>query len=244
MRRRQMAAAILCGAILLGGCAKTEAVTAGGDTGQMETMEESVGQKDVGVIPQTYQENTNADADGNDAAGNQEDKGAGSDAVVIESGPDKKLYDDGHLIYTLHDFCLYDSPQDALVSADEIVDTDAAYYADRSKFLVMQADINNMDEAEDGKEGERELNLSLFVISPNEPKEELQWEGSMPVYLSEHGTGPTDYYHVFVKPGETKTVTVGFYVPVKDKEELSSQCQITFYGSYDEGYVYKIPKVQ
>lgn len=88
------------------------------------------------------------------------------------------------------------------------------------------------------------MNISCLTIAPNEPDEALQWEGSYPVYLKEPGTGETDYYHVWVKPGETKTVMIGFYVPVKDVGELRSQCKISLYGSYEEGYVYEIPKVQ
>ena len=120
---------------------------------------------------------------------------------------------------------------------------DAEYYMDRSKFLTVQVDINNLDFAGDEKDGEGEMNLSLFTVSPNEPDESLQWAGSYPVYLSESGE-QEKYYHVWVKPGETKTVTIAFYVPVKDITELRSQCKISLYGSYEEGYVYEIPEVR
>jgi len=38
--------------------------------------------------------------------------------------------------------------------------------------------------------------------------------------------------------GETKTVTLGYYVPVKDIEELCSRCIISISGSYDAGYTF------
>ena len=93
---------------------------------------------------------------------------------------------------------------------------------------------------------DRYIQGSLFTIAPNEPDEPLQWAGSWPVYLSEPGANPTEngkYYHIWVKPGETKTVTIGFYVPVKDSTELRSRCKISLYGLYEEGYLYDIPEV-
>lgn len=169
---------------------------------------------------------------------------SGSGSLVIEAGPDKPVYDSGSLIYTLHDFKLYESAEDVSISKEKMVLEDARSYADRSKFLLMQVDIRNIDYQGDDNDGNGEMNLSLFMIMPREQNESDQWGGSLPVYLSEPGQGATDYYHVFVKPGETKTVTVGFYVPVNNIDELRSQCRISLYGNMDEGYVYEIPEVQ
>lgn len=226
---KRMIAVMLCSAVLLGGCSKTE-------ESQTENIPADVEEARAETVP--------ADTGESSAAVSQEEAQAGDNAVVIETGPDKKLHNNSNLVYTLYDFRLYESPGEASISSDEILIIDAAYYADRSKFLTMQADINNIDYSGDSGNGEGEMNLSLFTISPNEPDESLQWAGSLPVYLSDHGNGETDYYHVWVKPGETKTVTVGFYVPVNNIEELRSQCKISFYGSYDEGYLYEIPTVQ
>lgn len=169
---------------------------------------------------------------------------SGSGSLVIEAGPDKPVYDSGSLIYTLHDFKLYESAEDVSISKEKMVLEDARSYADRSKFLLMQVDIRNIDYQGDDNDGNGEMNLSLFMIMPKDLDESDQWGGSLPVYLSEPGQGATDYYHVFVKPGETKTVTVGFYVPVNNGDELRSQCRISLYGNMDEGYVYEIPEVQ
>ncbi len=216
------------GATALGG--KDADKSAGNKTQGQENTNESG--KD------TEQNGQNTDETGNTAQGQETGK---EGTLVIEAGPDKKLYETGSLIYTLHDFKLYESPDEAGIDRRDLELADARYYMDRSIFLMMQADIHNIDFEGDDEKGE--LNVSRFIISPNQQDEALQWEGSYPVYVKEHGTGETDYYHVYVKPGETKTVTIGFYVPVKDAGELKSQCKISFFGSYEEGYVYDIPEV-
>ena len=228
MRNKNMMAVILCGAILLSGCGKAE--TGSGEMAQ-------VGGADVtGEISGEVSGEDEPDEGGTEA-------GAGEGAVVIETGPEKFLYEDGNLTYTLHDFKLYDSPEEASIDQDKLMTIDARGYMDRSIFLTVQVDIKNIDFQGDGKDGEGELNVSLLTISPNEPDASLQWAGSYPVYLSEPGKD-SSYYHVWVKPGETKTVTVAYYVPVKDAAQLRSQCKISLYGSYEEGYLYDIPKVQ
>ncbi len=228
MRNKRLMAVILCGAILLSGCGKAE-----NGSGEMA----QVGGADVtGEISGEVSGEDGPDEGGTEA-------GAGEGAVVIETGPEKLLYEDGNLTYTLHDFKLYDSPEEASVDQDKLMTIDARDYMDRSKFLTVQVDIKNIDFQGDGKDGEGELNVSLLTISPNEPDESLQWAGSYPVYLSEPGKD-SSYYHVWVKPGETKTVTVAYYVPVKDAADLRSRCKISLYGSYEEGCLYDIPKVQ
>lgn len=231
MGNKRMTAVALCGIVLLSGCGKAEAVS-----GEAASVVQEENQSNI-------QETSQSNDDSAVAESAQENGNAGEDVLVIETGPEKQLYEDGNLVYTLHDFKLYDSPEEAGIDQDKLMTADAKYYMDRSKFLTVQVDINNLDFAGDEKDGEGEMNLSLFTISPNEPDESLQWAGSYPVYLSESGE-QEKYYHVWVKPGETKTVTIGFYVPVKDTAELRSQCKISLYGSYEEGYVYEIPEVR
>lgn len=242
MRNKRIIAAILCGVALLFGCGKAEAGS--GDAvskeGKADVQEEN--QDDIQEISPSDDDSAGADS-GMGKSNTEAAASAGEGVVVIEAGPEKKFYEDGNLVYTLHDFRLYDSPEEASIDKDELMTIDAEYYMDRSKFLTLQVDINNIDFAGDEKDGEGEMNISMFTISPNEPDESLQWAGSYPVYLSEPG-GKEKYYHVWVKPGETKTVTIAFYVPVMDTAELRSSCKISLCGSYEEGYVYDIPEVR
>ena len=46
---------------------------------------------------------------------------AGEGSVVIEAGPEKQLYEVGNVVYTLHDFKLNDSPQEASIDSDKLV---------------------------------------------------------------------------------------------------------------------------
>lgn len=239
MRNKRMTAAFLCGMVLLSGCGKAEAVSGDAASAVREEAGVDVQEENQSNIQETAQSND----DGAGAEAAQENGNAGEGVVVIEAGPEKQLYEDGNLVYTLHDFKLYDSPEEAAIDKDKLMTADAEYYMDRSKFLTVQVDINNLDFSGDEKDGEGEMNLSLFTISPGEPDESLQWAGSYPVYLSEPGE-QEKYYHVWVKPGETKTVTIAFYVPVKDSAELRSQCKISLCGSCEEGYVYEIPEVR
>lgn len=239
MRNKRMTAAVLCGIVLLSGCGKAEAGSGEAASAVLEEAEMEVQEENQSNIQETPQ--SNDDSSGAESA--QKNENAKEGVVVIETGPEKQVYEDGNLVYTLHDFKLYDSPEEAAIDKDKLMTTDARYYMDRSKFLTVQVDINNIDFAGDEKDGEGEMNISMFTISPNEPDESLQWEGSYPVYLSEPGE-KEKYYHVWVKPGETKTVTIAFYVPVEDTEKLSSQCKISLCGSYEEGYVYDIPEVR
>lgn len=186
MRNKRMIAAILCGTLLLWGCGKPET---GDREAAGEVWEEN--KTDAGSMeaaPYT-----------SDGAGRMEQGGgnAGEGSVVIETGPEKQAYDVGNVVYTLHDFKLYDSPQEVSLDPDKLMTIDAEDYMDRSKFLTVQVDINNIDYEGDERNGE----------------------------------------------GETKTVTIGFYVPVKDSTELRSQCKISLYGLYEEGYLYDIPEV-
>lgn len=238
MKNKRWMTALLCSVLLLGGCgnsgmdgeAPDNQVQAEGEQKSSENVSEG----------QAGTEQTDMENDG----GGAPDSNVGDDVVVVEAGPDKKVYETGSLIYTLHDFRLYEGPEDASVVPEKQVMIDAEYYADQSKFLLMQVDIHNIDYQGDDNDGNGEMNLSMFMIMPREQDESNQWGGSLPVYLSEHGQGETDYYHVFVEPEETKTITVGFYVPVSDGEELRTRCVISVCGNMDEGYVYEIPKVQ
>lgn len=239
MRNKRMTAAILCGIVLLSGCRKAEA----GSGYEVSAVQEEAGVDVQEENQSNIQETSQPHDDSAGAESAQKNGNTGEGVAVIEAGPEKQLYEDGNLVYTLHDFKLYDSPEEAGIDKDKLMTIDAEYYMDRSKFLTVQVDINNIDFAGDEKDGEGEMNISMFTISPNEPDESLQWEGSYPVYLSEPGE-KEKYYHVWVKPGETKTVTIAFYVPVEDAAKLRSQCKISFCGSYEEGYVYDIPEVR
>lgn len=239
MRNKRMTAAVLCGIVLFSGCGRTEAGSGDVVSAVQEVAGVNVQEDDQSNIQETSQSNDNSAG----AGSAQENENAGEDMLVIETGPEKQLYEDGNVVYTLHDFKLYDSPEEAAIDKDKLMTADAEYYMDRSKFLTVQVDINNLDFAGDEKDGEGEMNISMFIISPNEPDESLQWAGSYPVYLSEPGE-KEKYYHVWVKPGETKTVTIAFYVPVEDTAKLRSQCKVSLYGSYEEGYVYDIPEVR
>lgn len=161
-------------------------------------------------------------------------------SIVIEIGPDKAVWGEGSMTCTLHDFQVFDSPKDASVSEDEMYTLDAERYADQSIFLLMQADFQ--DQGYVSHEADGTVNVSMFTIESETPVEGVDWSCSYPVYLSEAGTGPTNYYHAAVNEGETRTVTIGFYVPVKDAEELRTQCRIVLSGCHDEGYVYEIPE--
>lgn len=244
MRNRRIPAVLLCIILLLGGCGSRRMDTNADGNGQsvsesaggtkQGTQEAAEGNESAG---DTIGETTdNATGDGIDdtmdnAAGN-----AMEDAIVIEIGPDKEIQqEEGSLICTLHSFRLYDSPEDASIHSDDMVLADAEYYMDRSKFLVMQADIENIDYP--GNPDDGSINVSMFAIAPKGQEEYDEWYGSYPVYVSEAGRGETDYYHVFVNEGEKKTVTIGFYVPVKDVEELRSACRLRLY----ESYYYELP---
>lgn len=161
-------------------------------------------------------------------------------SIVIEIGPDKAVWGEGSMTCTLHDFQVFDSPKDASVSEDEMYTLDAERYADQSIFLLMQADFQEQGYV--SHEADGTVNVSMFIIEPKAPVEGVDWSCSYPVYLSDAGTGSTNYYHTAVNEGETRTVTIGFYVPVKDAEELRTQCRIVISGCHDEGYVYEIPE--
>ena len=41
--------------------------------------------------------------------------------------------------------------------------------------------------------------------------------------------------------GQTRTIVLGYYVPVKDEAELRSRCRVGLYGNHDDEYMYEIP---
>lgn len=229
MKKKIIIAVSVCSILLFGGCKSVEA----GDTvenvlSQKETVENDPAV--TGTAPQ-YEESSDGEI-----AEEVTKKGA----VVIETGPDKKVWDEGSAIFTLHDFELYESPGAASVDSEKINSIDAESYADRSIFLLLQVDIKSIDAKALDEDGS--INVSRFCIVPKQVGD-MDWEISYPVYVSEAGEGP-DFYHVLVNEGETKTITIGFYVPVSDAEELRSKCQISMYGSYDDGYLYEIPEIK
>lgn len=222
MKHKRIFIAMVCSIFLLGGCGNQEA---GGE--REESQQSSQVTADDNASMQTLDETPDS---------GEENK------VVIETGPDKKLHEDGEIHYVLHDFQLYNTPEEASVNQEDMEMIDAEKYADKSKFLLVQVDISNI--SYQGYDGDNIINLSGFIIAPKEQEEETLWWGSMPVYLSEKGEGEGNYYHFLVNEGETKSVTLGFYVPVKDAEELCSECRIVMYGNYEDGYIYEIPMIQ
>lgn len=238
--KKKIVTALLCGVLLLGGC------------GSPKTQSEEDTPEDM--LVKKNEENAKLAAQSSEEAdGGQEElpedenagmmnplKGTEDGRIVIEVGPDKAVWGQGLMTCTLHDFQLYASPEEAGISRDKLVMTDADSYADQSIFLLMQADIN--DQGYISFEEDGTVNVSIFTIEPKEPVENADWICSYPVYLSEPGTGASSYYHAAVNEGETKTVSIGYYVPVKNAEELHTQCRIVISGCHDEGYVYEIPE--
>lgn len=238
--KKKIVTALLCSVLLLGGC------------GSPKTQSEEDTPEDM--LVKENEENAKLAAQSSEEAdGGQEElpedenagmmnplKGTEDGRIVIEVGPDKAVWGQGLMTCTLHDFQLYASPEEAGISRDKLVMTDADSYADQSIFLLMQADIN--DQGYISFEEDGTVNVSMFTIEPKEPVENADWICSYPVYLSEPGTGASSYYHAAVNEGETKTVSIGYYVPVKNAEELHTQCRIVISGCHDEGYVYEIPE--
>lgn len=257
---RRIGAVILCCALLLGGCGRQEKEAAP----EAEAAEEADGQtasgESTGKEGAAAQEGTDSpDGSGEDAGtgdgesfGGQETSAdgqsspaqAGQGAVVIEMGPDKKVWAEGSMVCTLRGFTLYDSPEQASIDETSLRTEDAGSYMDmpdgsRSRFLLVQAELDNLDYPgdEDGS-----LNVSMFTIVPAQAQEMDWWGCSYPVYVSDGGKGETDYYHVPVNMGESRTITLGFYVPVKDGQELRTRCRVGLYGNPDDEYMYQIPE--
>ena len=233
MKNKKIGMVMLCGMILLGGC---------GNAGVSGNEQENPAQpEEIRQDSDEQAENggNQGDVDGSSAEIPKPGEEAGDGEVVIKVGPDQAIYESGSMVYTLHDFKLYESPEDASIDPKELQMADAEDYADRSKFLMVQVDIYNIDY--EGYNGDEEMNLSTFTVAPKELDDSMQWGGSLPVYLSESGE-EQEYYHMKTKPGETKSVAIGFYVPVKDVGELCAKCVISISGCMDEGYVFEIPQ--
>lgn len=229
MKKKIIIAVSVCSILLFGGCKSVEADEPVENVlSQKETIE-----NDPAVTGTDMQDEGTSD-------GEITEEVTKEGTVVIETGPDKKVWDEGSMIFTLHDFELYESPGAASVDSKKLNTIDAERYADRSIFLLLQVDIKSIDAKAIDEDGS--INVSQFCIVPKQAGD-MDWEISYPVYVSEPGEGP-DFYHVLVNEGETKTITIGFYVPVSNTEELRSKCQISMFGSYDEGYLYEIPEVK
>lgn len=225
MKNRRITAVVLCSILLLGGCQSQE--TAKQEPESQDAAEEV--QEDMGSADAS--EGAESAAGPGQTPGNADNTDSTEGAVVIEMGPEKEVWQDGNLICTFRNFCLYEKPEDAAISPGDMETADAGYYMDRSKFLMMEAEINNIDYK--GSDDES-FNVSLFLIAPRGGEEYAGWSGSYPAYVSEAGKGETNYYHVFVGEGETKTVKIGYYVPVKDADELRSACQLAVGEQYFE----------
>lgn len=239
MKNTGNAIVLLCGLLLLGGCGNQEKDV----QTELTEQEASVSQQEPEGSEQgagVTEQEPDAPAQGQDAGEavrKEEGIKAPAGTIVLELGADREISENGAMICTIHDFCLYDAAEEADVSQDHMKTIDAEDYMDRSKFLTIKVDINNINYPGDYEDGK--TNVSMFTIEPKERGNDELWDGSYPVYVSEAGTGETDYYHVLIGQGETKTITLGFYVPVKDAEELRDQCRIAVGGS-----CYEIPEIQ
>lgn len=223
MKKKIIIAMSVCSILLFGGCKSGEI----NEVSHAISDQEEEGKAEPVIMEEVTQ---------NEGTPGGEEVGAGK--VVIETGPDKKIWNEGSIIYTMHDFDLYESPQAASVDSKNMNTIDAEGYADRSIFLLVQIDIKNIDASGDYEDGS--INISRFTIVPKQ-EGDMDWDYSWPVYLSEPGE---DFYHVLINKGETKTIAIGFYVPVNSAEELCTKCQIAMYGSYDDGYLYEIPEMK
>ncbi len=247
------AAVLLCGVLLLGGCGRKESEPGQDASAGAKAAAQSGSEPEQDAEEKTAQEQAAMDSAGTDA-----DNSAGEDltaspdaqgtqeqgAVVIEIGPDKRIWGEGSLVCTLRDFKLCDSPADVSVEEDELMTVDAESYMEmpdgsRSKFLLVQAEINNLDYPGDNEDGT--LNVSMFTIVPAQSGQTQGWECSYPVYVPDGGKGETDFYHVETQMGQTRTIVLGYYVPVKDEAELRSRCRVGLYGNHDDEYMYEIP---
>lgn len=94
MNNRRIFIAMVCSIFLLGGCGNQEAGA------EREESQQSQVTADDSASVQTLDEMSDS---------GDENK------VVIETGPDKKLYEDGEIHYVLHDFQLYNTPEEASV---------------------------------------------------------------------------------------------------------------------------------
>lgn len=235
MKNSRIFVLALCSICLLGGCGSRNGEEREKETAILaaaENMQEDLHKTDA---PDDTDNSTNGTDNSADSASNNTNGTANSakeNALVIEMGPDKEVWEEGNVICTLHSIRLYDSPGDVSINEDDMYTIDARSYMDRSKFLLMQVDIHNIDYK--GNPDDGSINVSWFMIGPEEDGGLGDWYNSYPVYLSEAGTGETDYYHVMVDEGETKSFTIGYYVPVKDVGELRSKCRIMVGEQYFE----------
>lgn len=244
MKNNRIFALALCGICLLGGCGsrngeereKEAAVLAAAENTQEDLHKSDAPDAGAGediLSSSDTMEGDNTSGSTTDSTGNS----AKENALVIEMGPDKEVWEEGNMICTLHSFRLYESPGDIPINEEDMYTIDAGRYMDRSKFLLMQVDIQNIDYK--GNPDDGSINVSRFMIGPEEDGGLGDWYNSYPVYLSEAGMGETDYYHVMVDEGETKSFTIGYYVPVKDAGELRSKCRIMVGEQY-----FEIPKTE
>ena len=142
MRNKRKTAIVFCSIMLLGGCGNA-------GTGVVETALEPRAQE-----TETAQSDNSAETDGVREVPAQIAGNTAADVVVAEAGPDKPLYDTGNLIYKLYGFQLYESPEEAAIAQDAIKIEDAREYMDKSKFLTMQAEIQNIDYPGDESDGD------------------------------------------------------------------------------------------
>lgn len=123
--------------------------------------------------------------------------------------------------FTIHDVQFYPSYV-GVVEEAECTFLDVPVLGDKDKseygFLLMEIDVKNINYSGDSEDGT--INMSVIGMSLKEISPDSASEGAVRIYLNPHGTGNTDYWHFLVKPGETKTCTMGFLLRDTDVSKL------------------------
>lgn len=122
--------------------------------------------------------------------------------------------------FTIHDVQFYPSYVGVVEDAEcDFSETAVLGNKDKSEygFLLMEVDVNNINYPGDSADGT--INMSIIGMSLKEISADSVSEGAKCVYLDSHGAGD-DYWHFLVKPGETKTCTMGFLIWDTDASKL------------------------
>lgn len=179
---------------------------------------------------------------GQDAAAGSGHTESGDGTLMIRAGEDGSLFTvDGsgsRVDFAIHDVEFYSSYSDFQAQTENRV---GETYADIENcgFLTMEIDVTNIDYAGDSTDGA--INMTEIGISKKQVDENAGWSGADAIYLDPHGTGETDYWHIVVKPGETKTCMMGFMIEDTDASRLDEYAiapagQINLGGYYDIPY--------
>lgn len=169
------------------------------------------------------------------------DKEAAADgtyALTIHAGEEnEEISVDGigsRVDFTIHDVKFYQKAAD-FPDAENLADY-LVMDLENSGFLTMEIEVTNIDYAGDYRDGA--INMTLIGVGKTDRDEEAFAETEV-AYLSPHGEGET-YWHLLVKPGETKTCTMGFLLDTTDASRLGeykiAQSGIVGEGSHEIPY--------